>query len=233
GTLHGQPGDMAVVASHGMLSNRNGDKHKYLGDLMAQKGVAFLRFDFAGLGESEGELFDISYSHEVEDLQAASEFLFGMGVKRLGYFGSSMGGAVALLAAARDERVVAIATLAAVGHTDLIMERHLEDARSFLTQGYVETDEGRVGRGFYDDAMQHDVLSATRMILAPILVMHGDRDEVVPSSDGHDIASEARRSRLEVYFGADHRFTRLQDMRSAMNLAANFLEEHLIVEKDS
>ena len=225
GELHGTPDARAVICCHGMLSWRGGTKHVFLAELLAERGIAALRFDFAGRGDSDGSLFDLSYSNNMEDLYGAVEALAGRGVERLGLFGSSMGGAVALLAAAREERVVAIATLAAVAHPELVAERH--DADAFRERGYIETAEGRIGRGFYDDALSHDVCAAVRVLRAPLLVLHGDRDEVVPPSDAHDIAICARHASLEMVLGADHSFSDPVHMRPAMRQVADFLERYL------
>lgn len=229
GEIHGALGRVAVICCHGMLSYRGGAKHVRLAELLAERDIAALRFDFAGRGESEGSLFDLSYSNNMEDLYAAIEYLAARDVDRFGLFGSSMGGAVALLAAAREERVVAVATLAAVAHPELIAERHHVNVSAWQEQGYIDTEEGRVGKGFYHDALSHDVCSAVRVLRAPVLVMHGDRDDVVPPSDAHDIATCVRsRVSLEMVLGADHRFSNPVHMRPAMRQIADFLQRELL-----
>ena len=164
-------------------------------------GLACLRFDFAGRGASEGRLEDLCFSAQVDDLEAAVELLASLGTERLGLFGSSMGGAVALLTAARDERVVAIATLAAIGHAAAAVERNPTAIAAFESKGYLETVEGRLSRKLWDDAREHDILSAVRVLHAPLLVIHGENDDVVPVSDAHDIAATARNASLEIISG--------------------------------
>ena len=227
GVLHGAPDGAVVISCHGMLSNKEGTKHRLLADGLGKLGMACLRFDFAGRGDSEGQLFDMTYSHEVEDLQAAIDFLGTTGIERVGLFGSSMGGAVALLAAARDERVRAVVTLAAVAHPALITERYPAETDQWESRGYIETPAGRIGRGLYDDAKHHDVIAAVAVLEAPLLVLHGEVDEVVPVSDAHDIAVAARHVTLEVVPGADHRFSNAVHLQPAMALAVAFLAEHL------
>ncbi|MBI3179808.1 MAG: alpha/beta fold hydrolase [Deltaproteobacteria bacterium] len=227
GVLHGAPNGRAVVTCHGMLSDKESHKHRMLCDILAKSGLACMRFDFAGRGESDGRLFDLSYSHQVEDLQAAISMLASRGVERFGLFGSSMGGAVALLAAARDERIVAVATLAAVGHPAAIAERHPREADAWQRIGHIDTEAGHIGRGLLDDALQHDVLAAVGVLRAPVLVLHGEGDDVVPVSDGHDIAASARQACLEIVPGADHRFSNPVHLRPAMQRVAAFLRENL------
>ncbi len=227
GELHGTLGKVAAITCHGMLSTKDGTKHRLLARELEARGVPLLRFDFAGRGESEGSLLELSYSHQVEDLEAALDYLVASGVERVGLFGSSMGGTVALLTAARSERVVAIATLAAVAHPSAIFERYPAELARWRTRGTLETEAGEVGLEYLDDARRHDVIASTAALLAPLLVIHGERDELVPSSDAHDIAAAARNVSLEIVLGADHRFSDAQLLRPAMRRVAAFLAAHL------
>lgn len=227
GVLHGQLDDRAVICCHGMLSGKDGAKHTRLADELTKRGIPTIRFDFAGRGESQGDLFDMTYSNEIEDVDAVIGWLGKRGVHRVGLFGSSMGGAVALLTAARDERVVVIATLAAVGYPSALEDRYPEEAKRFAETGYIETEHGRIGRTFYEDAMQHDVVAAVSILRAPILVMHGTEDTVVPQTDALDIASSARNATLDLIEGGDHQFHNPTFMRPAMKRIAEFLADHL------
>src|SRR5688572_13155365 len=102
GAVNGAIADALVISCHGMLSNKDGPKHLLLARQLEERRVPVLRFDFAGRGESDGSLYDLTFSNEVEDLAAAIDAFAARGVTRFAVFGSSMGGAVALLAAARD-----------------------------------------------------------------------------------------------------------------------------------
>jgi dienelactone hydrolase len=210
-----------------MFSSKDGVKHLALAEALAAHGVAVLRFDFAGAGESEGSLYDLSYSARMQDLDAALTFLASRGVSRFGLFGSSMGGAVAYLAAARDERVVAIATVAAVGQPGRLAEARPDAVAAWHEQGYFDAPEGRISRAFLDDSLAHDVCSAVSILRASILVVHGEEDTVVPPSDAHDIASAARHARLELVPGADHEFSRPVHLRPMIQGVARFLADAL------
>ncbi len=225
GILHGELGRTAAICCHGMLSTKDSAKHTRVAETLAAEGIAALRFDFAGCGESEGDFAETSYSSRVDDLKAAVEHLVGLGAERLVLFGSSMGGAVALLTAARDERIVAIATLAAVGYPAHIEERHPEMVAAIREQGFVDTPQGRIGRTFVDDALLHDVISAVRVLLAPVLAIHGGEDEIVPVWDSHDIATAARNASLLIIDGADHRFSDPDHLQPAIDEIVQFLRK--------
>jgi pimeloyl-ACP methyl ester carboxylesterase len=228
GDLQGPASEVAVVCCHGMLSTRSGRKHVLLADELERLGLGCLRFDFAGRGESEGSLFELCLSHEIADLDAALGLLAGRGVRRFGLFGSSLGGAVALLAAARDERVTAIATVAAIGDTAAWFEHHPERVAAFERLGYIETASGRIGRRLYDDALCHDVLAAVRVLHAPLLVVHGEDDPMVPVADAHDIASTARNASLELVAGAGHSFEDPSTLRPVVRDVARFFADRLL-----
>ncbi len=225
GLLHGKLGRRCAISCHGMLSSKDGRKHELLADRMLSRGIPILRFDFAGRGDSEGSLFDMSYSNEKEDLFAAIEFLAAQGVEEFVVFGSSMGGAVALLAAAREERIVRVATLAAVGQPAEVEERYAADCAGWRRDGFIELDEGKLGVAFLEDALQHSVVSAVSILRAPIFVAHGTEDDIVPVSDAHDIASAARNASLHIVDGADHRFSNEVHLRPTLDNIADFLAE--------
>ena len=227
GLLLGQSGLSLVICCHDMFTDKSDLKYVRLCQELASLGVPSLRFDFSGCGESSGRLFDLSYSRQMDDLGSVIDFAASMGACRIGLFGSSMGGAVALLGAARDERVVAVATLGAVGHPEDIAERCPRAVERWRATGWIDTQAGRIGSGFLQDARQHDVIGAVGVLLAPVLVIHGEEDEVVDPSDAHDIACAARRAILELVPGADHGFSRQEHLRPAIRRVAQFLAAHL------
>lgn len=112
GMLHIPDGDKpasgwpSVVVLHGFTGNRGGDHRllPLLSRFLAARGVASLRFDFRGSGESEGDFAEMTVAREVEDVEAASRYVRGLPLldpERVMLLGFSMGGLVAALAAER------------------------------------------------------------------------------------------------------------------------------------
>lgn len=220
-----------VVLCHGMLSAKEGTKQKAFARFFEQSGFSVLRFDFSFCGESEGKFEEITFAQEVDDLCAAVAWVRGQGGGPVGLLGSSMGGAVALLYAGGDPSIRAVVTLAAVGQPSGIADR-MEDlkqkTREWLDEGYQLGAEGEPGEAFFEDARRQDVLEAVRGVSAPLLVLHGAQDEVVPVEDAHAIhANAAGPKALKVLPRGDHRFTRPEDLEEALISARDWFKQYL------
>lgn len=206
----GGPGPTApvVVLCHGMESSKDGPKHVETARRLAARGIVAFRFDFSFSGESGGSFEEITFSQEVRDLGAAVAFVRTLSTGPIGLFGSSMGGAVAVLHAGSDPAIRCLATLAAVAHPDALANRFLAARGRKVEPGdLVELGSGqKVRAGFFLDALTQDVIGAARRIVAPCLVIHGVKDEIVPVSDGKDLhGALAGPKELALLPEADHR----------------------------
>ncbi len=184
----------AVVVAHGMLSSKTSAKHTAICDALASAGVAALRFDFRGRGDSPGRLADLTVSGEVDDLRAAAGRLRELGAEQLAAVGSSLGGTVAILLAAADGGLAALATAAAPARLPRAPRTTWDD-----------TGE-QVSPAFFADAATHDVLAAAARVACPWLVLHGAADPVVPVEDARELAAAGTTTRLEIHPDAGHRF---------------------------
>lgn len=222
--------DAAVVLCHGMESSKESEKITALSRRMADRGILALRFDFAGNGASEGKFEEMTYSGEVEDLRAAYDFVLQYEPKKVGVFGSSMGGAVAVLFAGQEQTVAALVTLAAPVHPEKIRERLLspEETRRWRTQGYIMYHEKRLNVTLLEDVERLDVPKAARKITCPALVVHGDKDDTVPIEEGRELfAALAGPKRLCIIEGSDHRLTQPAHLQKALTESIDWLTGHL------
>lgn len=222
GILEGHNSEVGVICCHGMLSVKDGAKHTQIASGVADRGMMAMRFDFAGRGDSEGEIFDLSYSNQIEDLSAAIGFMSSRGVKHIGLFGSSMGGAVALLKAPGDTRVEAVATVAAVAYPKLLVRRYPEDVAEWREQGYLEIGGVKIGSQFIEDARRQDVIDSVARARIPLLVVHGLEDQVVPVSDADDIAAAAECVSVCLVEGAGHRFSSKRELEVLVDDVVDF-----------
>ena len=215
GLWHAGGGGGGVILCHGMESCKEGTKSIRLAEGFAARGYDALRFDFSYVGESEGEFEDLTISGEVDDLagawRCARERLRGP----IGIVGSSLGGTVALLFAAAEPAVAALATIAAVADPRRLWRRLPAGAcEQWRRDGVYEVYGMRLRSTFLEDAERLDIARARRLASAVrSLIAHGTKDDVVPCQDGAAIAAAAAaRHRLQLYPGADHRFSPAPEM---------------------
>jgi dipeptidyl aminopeptidase/acylaminoacyl peptidase len=222
--------DAAVVLCHGMESSKESEKIVALSRQLSERGILALRFDFAGSGESEGNFAEMTYSGEVEDLRAAHDFALQYAPKKVGIFGSSMGGTVALLFAGQEKTVAALATLAAPLHPEKFRDKLLtpEEARQWRTKGYIIYHDRRLNISLLDDVEKLDVPQAARKISCPALVIHGDRDDTVPVEEGRELfAALAGPKRLCIIEGSNHRLTDPAHLQKTLAESIDWLTGHL------
>jgi dipeptidyl aminopeptidase/acylaminoacyl peptidase len=220
----------AVILCHGMESSKESEKIVRLSRQLSDRGILALRFDFAGSGESEGKFEDLTYSGEVEDLHAAYNLVLQYRPKKIGIFGSSMGGTVALLFAAQEQNVAALVTLAAPVHPEKISERFLTpaEARQWRADGYIVYHGQRLNVSLLDDVENLDVPKTVRKISSPTLVIHGDEDDTVPVAEGRELfAALGGPKRLCILPGANHRLTDPAHLQKALAESIDWLTQYL------
>jgi putative redox protein len=224
-------GTPTAVLCHGMESTKEGTKHQVLAARLAALGYACLRFDFSYVGESGGAFEDLTISGEVDDLAGACAFVRERGARELALVGSSLGGTIALLHAARDVDVRALVTIAAVSRPLGIVERmDPTELAAWRRTGYREEATGRLKRGFLDDLSRHDVLAAARRIRGATLVTHGVEDRVVPVEDAHALhAALSAPKKLVVTPGCDHRYSHPAHLAALLDDTVDWITTHLPV----
>jgi uncharacterized protein len=233
GVLH-HPSEPRVAASvilcHGMESDKNSQKLVHLSQELAGRGILTLRFDFAYVGESSGKFEDITYSGEVADLLAAYTLVQSRQTGKTAILGSSMGGTVALLFAAQKPEVAALVTVAAPLYPEnfpkrILTPRQLEQWRE---RGFTIYNGQRLNVTLLEDLEKINVPEAARKIKCPVLILHGDADEVVPVDEAYELhACLGSPKRLSILPSSDHRLSDPATMQQAMAEALDWLTEHV------
>jgi pimeloyl-ACP methyl ester carboxylesterase len=211
GDLHriGKASGPMLLLCHGMESTRQGTKQQAIVERFLPLGFSVFRFDFSFVGESDGRFEDMTVSAEVEDALGAIDFVQEFSPSALVVIGSSLGGTVALLAAAHTpERVHAIATIAAVADTALFCaDLAPGEIEAWRREGRRRWRDGWMNVGFLNDVERIDILAAVSSLPQPLLVLHGEADPVVPLAHAIAIAAAAPGDvTLATFPGVGHRF---------------------------
>ncbi len=198
-----------LVLCHGMESTRGGTKQQAIVDRFAPAGYNVLRFDFSYVGDSEGEYEDLTVSGEVDDCLGALDFMHEFGANECTLVGSSLGGLVALLAAGQLAHLVSrVAVIAAVADASLFTDGLTDEAiAEWRSRGRRRVGSGFLKPTFLDDVLRIDAPAAMRHVTMPVLVLHGDADDVVPFAHADLIRrSVSGPCRVEKFDGVGHRF---------------------------
>ena len=192
---------------------------------LARERLAVLRFDFTGLGESEGEFAQAHFSSCVEDLQAAAAWMAGRGFPVRLMVGHSLGGTAALAAAAGIEPLAAIATVAspfAPWHaTNLFAESVEEIERTGEATVQLGGRPFRVTRELLDDLRGAKMAERIHALRIPLLILHSPLDQTVAIDNATKIWSAARHPKSFVSLDdADHLLTKKEDAQYAGRVIA-------------
>ncbi len=203
-----------VIASHGLLSGKNSDKYIALAERLDAEGIALLRFDYRGCGESEGNWEDSTVTGRIGDLKSAVDFVAShpkLG-RRMGLLGSSLGGYIALMQASKDRRVIATVIWSTPFHLDGLRSKQGTEGIPTL------------GKPFFEDLPNHRLLPLLPAI-SNCMVIHGETDEIVPVDQSWEIF-QALGSPKEIHVieGADHRLLDPGHRKRAMDLSAAWLK---------
>ncbi len=213
GTLHlpGTDDPPVVIGSHGLLSSAGSPKQIALADKCVDAGIAYLRFDHRGCGNSEGDFKkDTSLKKRCTDIQHAMDFLKANGLScgRIGLFGSSMGGAICISMATRLSVNVMVINAAPV---------KLDQIRSIPE---------------IPDSLPTDLrfdLSRNLKHLHHTLIFHGDADEVVPPDQAHLIYEHAQEpKRLVMLQNGDHEMSNPEHQQVFIEESVLWFREYLI-----
>lgn len=211
-TVHNKKAEICLVYLHGLMSSRNSDKGKYLLSYAKKQGLCFLSLDYTAHGESDGMQTEFRVGSCLEDILSVLDFEIPN--KKIIIVGSSLGGWLTLLLAEKKpEQVLGIMTLAvAADFTKLVWEYMFDDKiRELLKSGKVlGPSEETKGHCFtyqmFEEAEQHCLLHRKINYNGPCLLVHGDKDEVIPFKNSFAVKDALTSSKvcLQIIKGEAH-----------------------------
>ena len=227
-------GDKCPVAilMHGFMGNKDGMLEKLTADKLAQNGIASIKFDFNGHGESEGPFSGMTVPNEIEDAKLVYEY-----VKSLPFAGSvamtghSQGGVVASMTAGDlgvdNIKCVVLLAPAAVLRDDAIRGSTMGARYNPLDPPeFVQLfGDMKLGREYIKTAFSLPIYETAQKYTGPACIIHGTGDQVVPYTYGERYHSIWPGSELHILHAADHMFSK--DMQKAVDLTVDFLVRNL------
>jgi uncharacterized OsmC-like protein/pimeloyl-ACP methyl ester carboxylesterase len=205
---------------------------KRIATTLAAKGIAVLRFDFTGLGSSEGDFANSTFSSNVADLVRAADHLRETRRAPAILIGHSLGGAAILAASSKIPDARAVVTIAAPSdpaHVTGLFKDRIEDIRK---HGNVEVSlAGRpfhITREFLDDIAEHGLMAHVAKLHKALLIMHSPTDDTVGIDNATHIFVAARHPKSFVSLaGADHLLTGRRDAAYVADVIAAWAERYI------
>ncbi len=233
----------AVVMLHGTGSNKDEAGNGYVAAApeLAKNGVASLRIDFMGSGDSIFTYAHYNYTSATIDAKAAADYLAeqeGVDADKLAVMGWSQGGTNALLAAAaHPETFKAVVTWSgALDLSTMFEDFDKAYAEAKKNESYEMTFDWRdslnVGERWFKEVKETDVLKTIKGLETPLLAINGDKDDVVLPENADKIAGAVKNGRTCLIEGADHTYNVFteEDFKTiykAADITAGFLSETL------
>jgi len=229
--LGGEPRAWAIMA-HCFTCSKDLRALRDVSNALNRAGIGVLRFDFTGLGDSEGEFAETNFSTNVTDLVAAARWLEeNRGSVQL-LVGHSFGGSAVLKAAAMLENVRAVATIAAPAHPDHVAHLFVDDYREIEMTGEAKVEIAgrtfRVRRQFLEDIRETSMRETLERLRKPVLVLHGPLDNVVGIDNARLIFEPLHHPKSYVSLDqADHLLSNPADSRYVGSVIASWASRYL------
>ncbi len=227
------PHNMAIFA-HCFTCTKNLSAVRNISKGLTSLGFGVLRFDFTGLGESDGDFADTNFSGNVEDLIAAAEFLENQYEAPSLLIGHSLGGAAVLFAANRIQSVRAVATIGAPSNPAHVKHLLKSSVEEINAQGQAVVNlSGRdftIKKQFLDDLESNGLSTAVKEMSKSLLILHSPQDQTVGIRNAEEIYVQAKHPKSFISLdGADHLLSDRSDSIYVGKTIATWAERYLVV----
>jgi putative redox protein len=201
-------------------------------------GIAVLRFDFTGLGASEGEFANTTFSSNVDDLVAAADHLRQTLTAPAILVGHSLGGAAVLAAAHRIPEARAVVTIAAPFDPAHVVGLFGDKTAEIVEKGEVEVTLAgrpfRIRRTLLDDIAQQNLTPLVASLHKALLVFHSPTDDTVGIDNASHIFTTAKHPKSFISLtGADHLISKASDAAYVARVISSWADRYLDMSVDA
>jgi putative redox protein len=221
-----------ALFAHCFTCNKNLTAIRNISRALTLQGIGVLRFDFTGLGESEGDFADTNFSSNVQDLLMAAEFMEANHGPIEIMIGHSLGGAATLMAAPQIKSAKAIATIGAPAEPEHVAHLFDEKVEEIRERGFATVSIGgrpfTVKEQFLKDLQNTSLYDTVRDLKKALLVMHSPFDRIVGIKNAGKIYDAAIHPKSFVSLDtADHMLMKKEDSQYAGQVIATWLTRYI------
>jgi alpha-beta hydrolase superfamily lysophospholipase len=234
----GGPVRAVALFAHCFTCGKSNRAARHIADGLKLHGIAVLRFDFTGLGASEGEFANTTFSSNVEDLVAASDHLRQTLAAPALLIGHSLGGAAALAAAHRIREARAVVTIGAPFDPAHVVGLFGEGITEIGEEDEVEVTLAgrpfRVRRAFLDDVNKQHLTEHLKSLHKALLVFHSPTDDTVGIDNASRIFLAAKHPKSFISLaGADHLVSKASDAAYVARVISSWADRYLDMAVDA
>lgn len=227
-----QKPDAYAIFSHVFTGSKNLNATRNISRAMTLNGIAVLRFDFTGLGDSEGDFSDTNFSTNVDDILSAAKYLDENHKAPSILVGHSLGGAAAIYAGKELPSVQAVATIGAPSEPEHVTHLFGFSLDKIEKEGSAVISIGgrqfTIKKQFIDDIRAVDLQKITHDLNKALLILHSPQDSIVEIENAAKIYHSAHHPKSFVTLEkADHMLTNKDDAYYAANVIASWVKRYI------
>ena len=231
-----KPSHYALFA-HCFTCASNSNAARNISHALTQHGFGVLRFDFTGLGNSEGEFSDSYFSANVQDLLDVNEYMSAKFQSPSLLVGHSLGGAAVFVAASKLENVKAVATIGTPAHIDHVKQHFSHQFEADHPDDPVKVDIGGrpfvINQEFVDDFSKTDLPKVVKGLKKPILIFHAPFDKIVSIDNAQQLYQAAMHPKSFVSLNdADHLLSKRMDSQYVGDVIGAWVGRYFPPQKD-
>ncbi len=228
--------DAFAIFSHVFTGSKNLNATRNISRALTLNGIAVLRFDFTGLGDSQGDFAESNFSTNVADIMAASKYLEENHSAPSILIGHSLGGAAAIYAAKKIDSIKAVCTIGAPSEPQHVTHLFGLSLETIEKDGEAEvTIGGRkfiIKRQFIEDIRAVDLEAITRDLKKAILILHSPQDNVVEIENAAKIYHAAHHPKSFITLNnADHMLSNKDDAYYAAHVISSWVKRYIPIPK--
>jgi putative redox protein len=228
---NGEPKAFAIFA-HCFTCSKNFSVTSTISRSLAERGIATLRFDFTGLGNSDGDFANTNFSSNVQDLVSAFSSIEEKYQSPSILIGHSLGGAAVLKASTLLSHIKAVVTIGATSCTSHISHLFSEDLNEITSAGEAEVNlagrKFKIKKQFIEDINETEILKELKKQNKAYLVMHSPVDETVSINHAEKIYQALKHSKSFISLdNADHLLTKKVDSKYVAGIIHSWLERYI------